>query len=477
MDFANQSSVNETNLEVLESSIPIWFVLGKILLNIIGMLGNSTVVFIYLKKKDFRPSECFILSIAVIDFCFSFISLLLWLVEVAFHVISGTLNSSLYTFVTFYSLYLVFWMSFNRYVAVARPLDYMSRFTAPKVYSILGGGFIFALIYGLTPVWYFNTSSPTTMRIVDGFYYACKVLFMSIDIVFMCVVYTNVTYLEKKRAEKVNKNNFDKQKKSSNNSNPKSSLKRKSDQRNQCSTSYGFQESVANENDTKKGAFRFLFGLNCFFSSCENCKNCCKDENQKLQLWDKNENEDFEGENCNDENDKLSSSLSSPSAANVKGHSSSKTDNKKVGATSEISKQNHHKSEKKQTKKQAKQRKKQHEKQNEKQNEKHQGKQTDKNETENDPGKLSPSCNGHLHTKVIKIRETLPDSEKLRGNSEEELLTSKQPELKSSVPSKKGLEIVENEDDKDIQIGVSNVQIEVNDCNGNSIPIRTLQNG
>ena len=56
-------------------------------------------------------------------------------------------------------------------------------------------------------------------------------------------------------------------------------------------------------------------------------------------------------------------------------------------------------------------------------------------------------------------------------------MTSKQPELKSSVPSKKGLEIVENEDDKDIQIGVSNVQIEVNDCNGNSIPIRTLQNG
>ena len=197
-------SVNLTNTETsMEPGFPLWFVMGKIFLNLFGIVGNSTVIIIYLRKKDFRPSECFILSLALIDFCFSLISIIFWLLHLLLGLSFEALNSSVYTFVTFYSLYLVFWMSFNRYIAVVKPLDYMQIFTARTVYSILGGGFLFGLVYGMTPVVYFNTDNKIVQRVTDGFYYASKAIFLLIDIGFMCMVYTNVTYLEK---TSVNKN-------------------------------------------------------------------------------------------------------------------------------------------------------------------------------------------------------------------------------------------------------------------------------
>ena len=158
-DINNSMSSNNSNGEneiVAGPARPFWFLFCKIFLNIMGMLGNSTVIIIYSKKKDFRPSECFILSIASVDFCFSFLSLLLWVLGF-FSANTETINSMLITFVIYYSLYLIFWVSFNRYIAVIKPIDYMQIFSSRTVFTIIATGFLFGVIFAMIPVLYYNT--------------------------------------------------------------------------------------------------------------------------------------------------------------------------------------------------------------------------------------------------------------------------------------------------------------------------------
>ena len=182
---------------------PFWFLFCKIFLNIAGMIGNSTVIIIYTKKKDFRPSECFILSIAFIDFCFSFLSLLLWILGF-FSANTDTINSMLITFVIYYSLYLIFWVSFNRYIAVIKPIEYMQIFSSRTVFSIIATGFLFGVIFAMIPVLYYSTGSELYRKILDAIYYSSKVFFILVDIVFMCIVYSNVASLESRKAAKRN---------------------------------------------------------------------------------------------------------------------------------------------------------------------------------------------------------------------------------------------------------------------------------
>lgn len=186
---------------------PFWFLFCKIFLNIMGMLGNSTVIIIYSKKKDFRPSECFILSIASVDFCFSFLSLLLWILGF-FSANTETINSMLITFVIYYSLYLIFWVSFNRYIAVIKPIDYMQIFSSRTVFSIIATGFLFGVVFAMIPVLYYNTKSELYHKILDAIYYSSKVFFILVDIIFMCVVYSNVASLESRKAAKKNAKNY-----------------------------------------------------------------------------------------------------------------------------------------------------------------------------------------------------------------------------------------------------------------------------
>ena len=51
-----------------------------------------------------------------------------------------------------------------------------------------------------------NTRSELYHKILDAVYYSSKVFFILVDIVFMCVVYSNVASLESRKAAKKNAN-------------------------------------------------------------------------------------------------------------------------------------------------------------------------------------------------------------------------------------------------------------------------------